>query len=174
MAQGYVLIGLCNVDHKTFHIWRKTSASESDEHLSEQRKCCTTISVPKIKVKLSLCIIMKEYGTVEVQIHLLLNSKRVIGQLQFPLDLPAGRETLDILKLETESATAGMDVLENIKSLFPSLNRTTSPRSSRPQPSHYTDYVTRLLPKFKWSGWIMTFDDGSISQTTVSMKIITE
>ena len=91
MAQGYVLTGLCNVDHKIFHIWRKTSASEAEEHRNEQRKWRTTILVPQNQTEVVPVYTIKEYGAVEVQLHLSLTSIRVIGQLQAPVDFPPGK-----------------------------------------------------------------------------------
>jgi hypothetical protein len=41
---------------------------------------------------------MKGYGTMEVQLHLFWTSMWVIGHLQTPIDLPAGKETLEIFK----------------------------------------------------------------------------
>ena len=61
---------------------------------------------------------MTAYGAVAVQLHLLLNSKGVSGQLQFPVDLPAGREAPEIFKLQAKSAEVPVRTSRETENLF--------------------------------------------------------
>jgi hypothetical protein len=61
---------------------------------------------------------MKDYGTVQVQFHLLLTSMRVIGQLQALVDLPAGKETPEIFKKEAKWAIGPVWTFWKTENLF--------------------------------------------------------